>query len=148
MKYISFTFALIFFVFSRSVDSFSTGSFIKPALNTKQSQRLKASREKLDNVDETSDSINYKRDIQNTGAWFAASTAFCGLILQAKGIDSAVEFASGYFLEQALSLDNLFVFILLFGYFKVPKENETKVLNYGIIGGRVSFFLYHVQQLL
>ena len=49
----------------------------------------------------------------------------------------AAEFFAGYFVEQSLSVDNLFVFILLFGYFKVPTEHEPKVLGYGILGAAI-----------
>ena len=49
----------------------------------------------------------------------------------------ASEFFAGYLLEQSLSIDNLFVFVLLFGYFKVPKAYEARVLEYGILGAAV-----------
>ena len=47
------------------------------------------------------------------------------------------EFFAGYLLEQSLSVDNLFVFILMFSYFQVPAELEAKVLNYGIYGAAI-----------
>ena len=49
----------------------------------------------------------------------------------------ASEFFAGYLLEQSLSIDNLFVFVLLFGYFKVPKAYEARVLEYGILGAAI-----------
>lgn len=49
----------------------------------------------------------------------------------------AQEFFAGYLVEQSLSVDNLFVFILMFSYFKVPTELEPRVLNYGIYGAAV-----------
>ena len=79
--------------------------------------------------------LDYSEDLTKTGLWLTGSALFCGLLSQIKGVDSAIEFASGYFLEQALSVDNLFVFILLFGYFKIPKQYEEKILGYGILGG-------------
>jgi hypothetical protein len=98
--------------------------------------KLNAIKDNLsDSIKSVESSSSYTRDIQKTVAWFSASSAFCGLVYQIKGVDGAVEFASGYFLEQALSLDNLFVFILLFGYFRIPKEAEPRILNYGIFGG-------------
>jgi len=63
-----------------------------------------------------------------TAAVFALGLGFF------KGTESSIEFAAGYLVEQSLSVDNLFVFILLFNYFKVPKEAQPKILNYGIIG--------------
>ena len=83
----------------------------------------------------TDEKSDYSKNLVNTGQWFLASTVVCGAISKIKGVESSIEFASGYFLEQALSIDNLFVFILIFKYFKIPKELEQKVLNYGILGG-------------
>ncbi|KAM0903638.1 hypothetical protein ACQ4PT_018526 [Festuca glaucescens] len=50
------------------------------------------------------------------------------------GVEKASEYFAGYLLEQSLSVDNLFVFILVFKYFKVPQENQNRVLSYGIAG--------------
>jgi len=50
------------------------------------------------------------------------------------GPTSALEFSAGYLVEQSLSVDNLFVFLLLFEYFKVPFSYQNKILNWGIIG--------------
>ena len=84
-----------------------------------------------------SNGVDYTGDLFRAGLWFTGSAAFCGLLSYFKGANSAVEFASGYFLEQALSIDNLFVFILLFNYFKVPKKYEARILRYGILGAVV-----------
>lgn len=97
------------------------------------STRVQMSKAKLEEAKEIND-VNFNEDLLKSGLWLAISTAFCGLLSQLKGVDSAIEFASGYFLEQALSIDNLFVFILLFKLFKVPKQYEAKILGYGIIG--------------
>lgn len=48
------------------------------------------------------------------------------------GSTSAIEFASGYVLEQSLSIDNLFVFLVLFDFFKVEKSSQDRVLGYGL----------------
>ncbi|XP_038720362.1 thylakoid membrane protein TERC, chloroplastic isoform X2 [Tripterygium wilfordii] len=50
------------------------------------------------------------------------------------GVDKASEFFAGYILEQSLSVDNLFVFVLVFKYFKVPLMYQNRVLLYGIAG--------------
>uniref|UniRef100_A0A452XRS9 Thylakoid membrane protein TERC, chloroplastic n=1 Tax=Aegilops tauschii subsp. strangulata TaxID=200361 RepID=A0A452XRS9_AEGTS len=50
------------------------------------------------------------------------------------GVEKASEYFAGYLLEQSLSVDNLFVFILVFKYFKVPLEYQNRVLSYGIAG--------------
>ncbi|RCV15260.1 hypothetical protein SEVIR_3G045200v4 [Setaria viridis] len=53
------------------------------------------------------------------------------------GSEKASEYFAGYLLEQSLSVDNLFVFVLVFKYFKVPKEYQNRVLSYGIAGAVV-----------
>ncbi|KAK2977621.1 hypothetical protein RJ640_007257 [Escallonia rubra] len=50
------------------------------------------------------------------------------------GVDKASEFFAGYLLEQSLSVDNLFVFVLIFKYFSVPTMYQNRVLSYGIVG--------------
>ncbi len=51
-----------------------------------------------------------------------------------KGVTSGYEFFAGYLIEQSLSIDNLFVFIMLFEYFKVPPSLQNRVLSWGISG--------------
>lgn len=51
-----------------------------------------------------------------------------------RGVTSGYEFFAGYLIEQSLSIDNLFVFIMLFEYFKVPTELQNRVLSWGISG--------------
>lgn len=50
------------------------------------------------------------------------------------GQQKAVEFLTGYLIEEFLSIDNLFVFLVLFNYFKIPQKLQRKVLNWGIAG--------------
>jgi tellurite resistance protein TerC len=69
--------------------------------------------------------------------WISLALAFAALVHQWMGPVKTVEFLSGYLLEEALSVDNLFVFILLFAYFKVPPEEEKTVLFWGIIGALI-----------
>ena len=79
----------------------------------------------------------YKGEVKRTLAWVGAAVGFGGAIGYVQGIDKAIEFISGYFLEESLSIDNIFVFLLLFDYFKVPKKDELKILEYGIFGAVV-----------
>lgn len=61
----------------------------------------------------------------------------CGLIIgltDERGWEVAVEYYAGYAIEKALSVDNLFVFLMLFSHFKIGIENQRRILNYGIIG--------------
>jgi tellurite resistance protein TerC len=54
----------------------------------------------------------------------------------------AMEFLTGYIVEESLSIDNIFVFIVIFSYFKVPKEYEHKILFWGILGAIVFRLLF------
>jgi tellurite resistance protein TerC len=69
--------------------------------------------------------------------WIGLAFAFAIFVHQWMGPTKAIEFVTGYLLEEALSVDNLFVFILLFAYFKVPQEDEKTVLFWGIIGALI-----------
>lgn len=51
--------------------------------------------------------------------------------------DSALQFLTGYVIEKLLSVDNIFVFVLVFGYFKVPAIYQHKILFWGIIGALI-----------
>ena len=66
--------------------------------------------------------------------WFSLASAFAATLFFTDGRQPALEFAAGYVVELALSVDNLFVFLLLFGYFKVPEPLQHRVLFWGIIG--------------
>ncbi|GAB2235712.1 hypothetical protein Droror1_Dr00026151 [Drosera rotundifolia] len=77
---------------------------------------------------------NYLFSARTVALWVSSAVIF-GIGLGFKeGADKASEFFAGYILEQSLSVDNLFVFVLIFKYFKVPAEYENKVLSYGIAG--------------
>jgi TerC family integral membrane protein len=89
----------------------------------------------------TDDSVNladvqysYKDAVQRTLGWVGAAVLFgCGVWLYLGG-SSGEEFFAGYLVEQSLSVDNLFVFLLLFEYFKVPLPYQDRILNWGIYG--------------
>jgi tellurite resistance protein TerC len=66
--------------------------------------------------------------------WFSLATIFCVTLWLTDSRQTALEFAAGYVVEQALSVDNLFVFLLLFSYFKVPETLQHRVLFWGILG--------------
>ncbi|WBB70888.1 TerC family protein [Micromonospora sp. WMMD812] len=69
-----------------------------------------------------------------SGVWIGAGVLFGVLIWVWGGGDPAVAYFSGYLLEKALSVDNVFVFALLFGYFRVPAGYQHKVLFWGVVG--------------
>jgi tellurite resistance protein TerC len=66
--------------------------------------------------------------------WISLAIGFGWWIGQEMGRQSMLEFYTGYLVEQALSVDNLFVFILIFGYFKIAPEIQHRVLFWGILG--------------
>ena len=69
--------------------------------------------------------------------WVSLAAAFAGALWFLDGHQTAIEFTAGYIVEQALSVDNLFVFLLLFSYFKVPESLQHRVLFWGIFGALV-----------
>jgi len=70
-------------------------------------------------------------------AWISIAALFGLLIFYAKGKTKALEFATGYIIEESLSIDNLFVFLMIFRHFHVPNAWQTKILYYGIFGAIV-----------
>lgn len=69
--------------------------------------------------------------------WISLSMGFSGIIYYYLGFEKFSQFQGAYWIEKALSVDNLFVFILVFGYFNVSKELQHKVLFWGVIGALV-----------
>jgi len=72
-----------------------------------------------------------------TVMWILLAFAFNGGIYYWYGAQKALEFFTGYVLEKSLSVDNLFVFVLIFRAFKIPRHNHHKILFYGILGAIV-----------
>jgi tellurite resistance protein TerC len=83
----------------------------------------------------------HKVSTKEAGIWTAifvlVSLAFAWYTYSLYGKEKATEFLSAYVIEKTLSVDNLFVFILIFAYFKVPDQYQHKVLFYGILGAIV-----------
>jgi predicted tellurium resistance membrane protein TerC len=80
---------------------------------------------------------SYSDAIQRTLGWVGAAIVFGGGVWALAGSATGEEFFAGYLVEQSLSVDNLFVFLLLFQYFKVPLQYQDRVLNWGIYGAVV-----------
>jgi tellurite resistance protein TerC len=72
-----------------------------------------------------------------TGIWILLALCFALLVYFYDGHHKAAEFITGYVIEKALSLDNIFVIALIFNHFKTPAENQHKILFWGIIGALV-----------
>ena len=69
--------------------------------------------------------------------WIALAAAFAVVVYFWQGHTATLEFVTGYVLELSLSVDNLFIFLLIFRYFRVPAEYQHKVLLWGILGALV-----------
>lgn len=69
--------------------------------------------------------------------WILLSLGFAGVIWRLKGQVAALEFVTGYLIEYSLSIDNIFVIILIFSYFRIPDKYQHRVLFWGIIGALV-----------
>ena len=69
--------------------------------------------------------------------WVSLSLGFNGYVYYAMGEEKALEFMSAYFIEEALSVDNIFVFVVLFRYMKIPPEYLHRVLFAGILGALI-----------
>jgi tellurite resistance protein TerC len=66
--------------------------------------------------------------------WVGLAAAFAGIVFFWQGRQVAIEFVTGYVLELSLSVDNLFIFLVIFRYFAVPEEQQHRVLFWGILG--------------
>ena len=84
-----------------------------------------------------SHTVSNKEALAWSVVWISLSMAFSGVIYYVMGFEAFTKFQSAYWIEKALSVDNLFVFILVFGFFNVPKHLHHKVLFWGIIGALV-----------
>ncbi len=75
-------------------------------------------------------------------AWVTLAACFGGIIWFASGAQSALEYFTGYVIEYSLSIDNMFVFIMIFTYFAVAKDHQPKVLLWGILGAVIMRFIF------
>jgi len=85
---------------------------------------------------------NQRDNIQVLVAGITAALAFGLFVTGTQGFVAGAEWFSCYIIEYSLSVDNLFVFIVIFDYFKVTGELQSKVLNYGIAGAVILRFLF------
>ena len=76
--------------------------------------------------------------------WMAISLAFFGVLLVAGDGEDASAYLAGYLVEKSLSLDNVFVFLLVFGAFGVPVAERHRLLTYGIVGALVMRLVFIV----
>ena len=89
-----------------------------------------------------SSEIKMKEALVWCGLWFSLAMAFNGFVWWWLGSQSALEWSTGYLVELCLSVDNVFVFILIFTYFKVPAKHQHRVLFWGIVGAALMRFVF------
>jgi len=81
--------------------------------------------------------VSVKEAATWSAVWVALSLSFALAIYLKMGRESGLEFLTGYLIEYALSVDNIFVFVLIFSYFNVPEKYQHRVLFWGIVGALV-----------
>src|SRR6202158_5503589 len=82
--------------------------------------------------------VGFREALAWSGVRITLAAAFAVLVLFWHGRAPALQFVTGYVIELSLSVDNLFVFLVIFRYFKVPGEYQHKVLFWGIFGALVA----------
>lgn len=81
--------------------------------------------------------VKFREAVAWSATWIFLALAFAVLVYFWHGRQAAVEFTTGYIIELSLSVDNLFIFLLIFRYFNVPADHQHKVLFWGILGALV-----------
>jgi tellurite resistance protein TerC len=81
--------------------------------------------------------ISFRRALGWSVGWTALGLAFAGFLWVWQGPGPAEEYLAGFLIEKSLSVDNLFVFALVFGYFAVPLTSQRRVIFWGIVGAIV-----------
>src|SRR5687767_13877367 len=88
--------------------------------------------------------VGIREALSWTGVWIALALLFNLGVYLWFGSERALEFLTGYVIEKALSVDNLFVFLVVFSYFSVPPKLQHRVLFWGILGALVMRALFIV----
>lgn len=81
--------------------------------------------------------VSVKEALVWSGVWIFLALCFNGFIYYMFGETKALEYFTGYVIEKALSVDNIFVFVIIFSYFHIPAIYQHKVLFWGIIGALI-----------
>jgi tellurite resistance protein TerC len=97
-----------------------------------------------------SHTIGLREALLESVAWISVSLLFNVWIYFSQGPQAGLEFLTGYLVEKSLSVDNIFVFLIIFQSFKIPAKSQHKVLFYGVVGALVmrAFFVIAGVELL
>lgn len=82
--------------------------------------------------------ISFREAVGWSVLWVGLAASFAVLVFFWHGRTESLEFATGYLIELSLSIDNLFVFLMIFRYFRVPGELQHRVLFWGILGALIT----------
>src|SRR5687767_4831753 len=91
----------------------------------------------LGDLHKKSERVSLKEAGAWSAVWVALSLTFAFAVYRTLGRQAGLEFLTGYLIEYALSVDNIFVFVLIFSYFNVPEKYQHRVLFWGIMGALV-----------
>jgi len=81
--------------------------------------------------------LSMRAAVQRSVLWVILSLCFSVVVWRLKGPQHGLDFLTGYLIEYSLSVDNIFVFVLIFAYFRVPPRAQHRVLVWGIVGALV-----------
>ena len=88
-------------------------------------------------MNRTAHTVSFRQALTWSVVWVSLALTFNVGIYAFLGKTKALEFFTGYIIEKSLSVDNLFVFIMIFGYFKIRGKHQARILKWGIIGALV-----------
>ena len=81
--------------------------------------------------------LSIRAAARRSAIWIVLSLMFNVIVWKLRGPDKGLEFLTGYLIEYSLSVDNIFVFVLIFSYFKVPPRAQHRALVWGIVGALI-----------
>src|SRR5580765_2598719 len=81
--------------------------------------------------------VSFREALLWTSLWFCLAMLFAIALRPLRGEKEALEFVTGYLIELSLSMDNVFIIALIFGYFHIPSDQQHRVLFWGILGALI-----------
>jgi tellurite resistance protein TerC len=81
--------------------------------------------------------VSFREALLWTSLWFCLAMLFAVALKPQRGEKEALEFVTGYLIELSLSMDNVFIIALIFGYFRIPSDLQHRVLFWGILGALI-----------
>ena len=86
--------------------------------------------------------VSFKEAVTMVCVWVGLALSFGAAVYLTLGYQKALEYVTGYAVEYSLSIDNMFVFLMIFSYFAIPRQHQPKVLVYGILGAVILRFIF------